>query len=1459
MKILTRIARITACVALLNIAVPGTALLTFGTPVKDKIDETLTQRAARLMDLSKRRARSASRILSSKEEQTLQGKSGENPYLAGQNKWDVIYKGINLLTGNYSTSATDMSFDGGYGIPVNITRSYSANSIDEGPFGKGWTLSADVRSTAGGIFKSGNAPVRSVPVSLKERASTEDDPNVTVEPAAAISVVDAGGAEETIQKDVDGVLTTPPWDKNTYDSVYEMVTLNGSKYQVLLSNSVRTPEGTVYTYAKKGSYPNGTVPWDNSTATPEAANVLKVTSATDRQGNVTNYIYGSNFLTFQKSNGVTSENPLNMVTMPGGHIISFTWGISGAATGRVTSVSDNSGTRTVTYNYTGTAGHGLLASVTSPGGKTTSYGYGTAATTNPWLFMRLYWAHQAADQEPFPYSGPAATNLLTSITDPRGLTTQISYLMRNGPVGPYRQLMSRVSARRITQPNGVTLNYFAYNFPYYSNTSSPSYIPTFEEVRPTPTPTLIHSAELFPYVDTGLGTFNVTSNTNFNNAPAGNLQTDPWPAAHLNTTWYKSEKRYSLIDQNLVYEAQKSFAPRSKEYRVDSFETSWGNDLVPMEPWLVNERGFVGNYANSDWLCQIGTETTTTYNFLGAPLSKSNDEVILSPNAGPDGFVHRYTGVSYAYWGADKYYQQKAVKDPSNRYIYSDYYPNTAPAGKRGQTYRQYDPKTASFYLDTSVIPPTSTPTANYWKYQLKPSSTEAYSSQFDYDGKGRLIDSWKLQKTASPWSYVQSHTIYGGDGSPSWGQASQVTEDVGGIGRTTQTLAYTSWGQASDIVDAAGHEFSTTYDGDGVVQSVTRTDVSPNVPVISYTYGSSGVSNGQITSLTDGSSGVVQNIAYASSGGGIAQPVSITEINGSDTYSTAFTYNGAGDRETATYTTPSGTSRWGYYDYLTVGEMNPGRVFQTFVKLDSSGNRTPEEFHYAYDTSGRICEATFAQSPYIDNTGQSYVPTAGNPYYDTAHPASVRGRAHYEYDGGGRVTLVSHWWDTFNRSNGTYSSEAILANQCDYETTGLNRGLKTASRFYVKSPSSPTTFSLERTETYGYDPTNDTLTSANYGDGLPNATPTWSYDIAGNRNDSSTVDNLNRATVINGIPVTNDILGNRLTKGGVTYGWDALNRLTSLSGSASASYQYRADGLRVIKSTGGVTTRYRYDGQMGIEDTEAPATGTPTVTRYGIGARGVDYIERTQGSNITAGFPIFDAHGNNIATLSRNGGGYTVSDRRSYDAWGVVRSQQSAGDPKLRYCGNLGHKADDESGLIYMRARYYEPNSGRFISEDFGHDGANWFTYCGNNPVSGADRSGKAFTNISFWIAAVGGGLFAIGFAQLALAVLGAITAKTPAELTAAITLAGSGVTLTAVGAGMMSPAATVSAEMALAGTFAGASMYYASNYITAILAGAAAGGKMPNAEIAVGAISLYSLIVLSYIVSLDFDSDSN
>ena len=102
----------------------------------------------------------------------------------------------------------------------------------------------------------------------------------------------------------------------------------------------------------------------------------------------------------------------------------------------------------------------------------------------------------------------------------------------------------------------------------------------------------------------------------------------------------------------------------------------------------------------------------------------------------------------------------------------------------------------------------------------------------------------------------------------------------------------------------------------------------------------------------------------------------------------------------------------------------------------------------------------------------------------------------------------------------------------------------------------------------------------------------------------------------------------------------------------------------------------------------------------------------------------MYDGHGNMVLTIRRDGSSFTTHDERRYDVWGSVRA--GCGASSQRYCANLGHQQDDESGLIYMRARYYEPGSGRFISQDPAMDGQNWYAYCNNNPVDYSDATGR-------------------------------------------------------------------------------------------------------------------------------------
>ncbi|MBL8065834.1 MAG: RHS repeat-associated core domain-containing protein [Chthonomonadaceae bacterium] len=111
-------------------------------------------------------------------------------------------------------------------------------------------------------------------------------------------------------------------------------------------------------------------------------------------------------------------------------------------------------------------------------------------------------------------------------------------------------------------------------------------------------------------------------------------------------------------------------------------------------------------------------------------------------------------------------------------------------------------------------------------------------------------------------------------------------------------------------------------------------------------------------------------------------------------------------------------------------------------------------------------------------------------------------------------------------------------------------------------------------------------------------------------------------------------------------------------------------------------------------------------------------------------GFPLYDTHGNNVGSVNRHPdtvnhpNEFQLGNERTYDAWGAIKTGSNY--PQQGYCASIGHRLDDESSLAYMRARYYEPSTGRFVSEDPAMDGSNWFAYCSNNPVNYLDFTGK-------------------------------------------------------------------------------------------------------------------------------------
>jgi uncharacterized protein RhaS with RHS repeats len=153
--------------------------------------------------------------------------------------------------------------------------------------------------------------------------------------------------------------------------------------------------------------------------------------------------------------------------------------------------------------------------------------------------------------------------------------------------------------------------------------------------------------------------------------------------------------------------------------------------------------------------------------------------------------------------------------------------------------------------------------------------------------------------------------------------------------------------------------------------------------------------------------------------------------------------------------------------------------------------------------------------------------------------------------------------------------------------------------------------------------------------------------------------------------------------------------------------FGYRADGLRVFKERAsamsleragvGTRTEYLYDGLMPVCEQEFKNGVLQQSRVHFLGGRGIEAvvaIDHTRGNQASLRWLLYDGHGNLVRMMSPD---YTLSTFQWRGVWGEVQGSLGTG---RGYCANLGHP-EDETGLVYMRARYYEPASGRFISED--------------------------------------------------------------------------------------------------------------------------------------------------------------
>jgi RHS repeat-associated protein len=250
--------------------------------------------------------------------------------------------------------------------------------------------------------------------------------------------------------------------------------------------------------------------------------------------------------------------------------------------------------------------------------------------------------------------------------------------------------------------------------------------------------------------------------------------------------------------------------------------------------------------------------------------------------------------------------------------------------------------------------------------------------------------------------------------------------------------------------------------------------------------------------------------------------------------------------------------------------------------------------------------------------------------------------------------------------------------------------------------------------------------------------TTLYAYDAMGNRTSETrrgvakayTYDGADRLSAAGGVTYGYDGNGNRASRTAAsrstTYAFDHEDRLVGVTAPVGTSqYDYDGLGRRIRSQEGGLTRRYVVDVTAKPYRTLADEAGDGTLERrYVYGAGLLADVTPTD----TPRYFVYDGLGSTAAVTDLAGADVA---HLGYHAFGDTAIALGTADTRMGYVGRFGVEAAAE-GLTFMRDRFYDSETGMFLSEDPEEGGereylrAALYSYASGNPVLLIDPDGR-------------------------------------------------------------------------------------------------------------------------------------